>query len=143
MDELLNQLHAYGLIIDGSPRLDSGIVRCKTEDNPHKKNGWYIGFTKYLNGKDYIICKYGDWSRDTEGHTYKSWQGNSKLSHDDLEQIRQGPAGNAEKNPVIPKAHTIPPQNTRHNFKKNYSIHLSSRSIHYSVCLAEVMLNII
>jgi len=37
----------------------------------------------------------------------------------------------------------IPPQNTRHNFKKNYSIHLSSRSIHYSVCLAEVMLNII
>jgi len=27
----------------------------------------------------------------------------------------------------------IPPQNTRHNFKKNYSIHLSSRSIKSSL----------
>ncbi len=89
MDELLNQLHAYGLIIDGSPRLDGVIVRCKTEDNPNKKSGWYIGFTKYLNGKDYITCVYGDWSRDTEGHTYKSWQDDSKLSHDDIQKIRK------------------------------------------------------
>jgi putative DNA primase/helicase len=84
MNNLTNELTQYGLLVDNPPTLNGSIVRCKTRDSKSKKNGWYIGWTHLFKGKEYITCKYGDWSRDDKGHTFKSWLDDKALSQADL-----------------------------------------------------------
>ena len=64
MNKLITELRNMGLMID-SPILDGTIQRTYTETTKKsgKKNGWYIGWTKYVNNQDIICCSMGDWAK--------------------------------------------------------------------------------
>ncbi len=90
MDELRDTLNTYGLIVD-SPILDGTIKRVSTQDNPSKNNAWYIGWTKFLSGKEYISCVIGDWSKSDEPmHIYNNLSEDKiKLSSKDLKLFKE------------------------------------------------------
>lgn len=87
MQNLITELKNFRLIVD-NPILDGVIKRCGTESNPKSKNGWYIGWSKYINGKDIICCSMGDWTQsDKPLFTYKSWQDDNQFSQADRDAI--------------------------------------------------------
>ncbi len=51
----------------------------KTKTN--KKDGWYIGWENYSNGKDFVSCVVGNWVTDEKAE-YKSWESNDYLLTD-------------------------------------------------------------
>lgn len=87
---LIAEFQSIDLIVD-SPILDGKIKRVGTTDKPKSKNGWYIGWSKLINGKDYICCSIGDWTLSNEALTnYKSWQDDDNgLSNDDLAELKK------------------------------------------------------
>lgn len=88
MNDLTSAFKKIGLL--DHPVLDGAINRCGTESSPKSKNGWYIGWTKYLNGKDYICCAMGDWTQSEEPLlVYKSWEDDSKLTSIDREALQK------------------------------------------------------
>jgi putative DNA primase/helicase len=91
LDELNNQFTAIGLMPKNTI-LDGTVKRCPTTDKPKSKTGWYIGWTKYVNGKDVVCCSAGDWTKGNDAlMTYKSWEGDDspRFSPSDLEAIRK------------------------------------------------------
>lgn len=86
IDNLKNEFHNAGLMVD-SPILDGTIKRCGTTEKPKGKDGWYIGWSKLIGGKDCISCAIGDWAKsDNASITYKSWK-DHHFSHADLTAI--------------------------------------------------------
>ncbi len=86
---LLAVFKEYGLIINDLPILDGTLKRVPTGDNPKSKNGWYVGHSKIINGKEYQTCVIGDWQKSSSGlFTYRSWK-DDKVSQSDLETLRQ------------------------------------------------------
>ncbi|MFI3188979.1 MAG: DUF927 domain-containing protein [Methylococcales bacterium] len=99
LDELNNQFTAIGLIAN-NPILDGTVKRCPTTDKPKGKIGWYIGWTKYVEGKDIVCCTAGDWTKGNDALlTYKSWEGDNshRFSQSDLEAIRKTQAEQQRK----------------------------------------------
>ena len=90
MNKLITELRNMGLMID-SPILDGTIQRTYTETTKKsgKKNGWYIGWTKYLGNKDIICCSMGDWAKGGGSlATYKSWKDDHTFTQSDLTTIK-------------------------------------------------------
>ena len=99
IDGLKTELQNQGLVVD-SPILDGNIQRCYTGTTKQsaKKNGWYIGWSKFINGKDYISCSMGDWAlSDKPLATYKSWQDDNEFSAVDRAAIEQHQAALQKK----------------------------------------------
>ena len=89
LDGLNTEFQTLGLCVD-KPLLNGKIQRVGTNDKPTSKNGWYIGWTKFINGTDYICCAIGDWTKSDDAiSTYKSWQDDSQLSQADIQAIEQ------------------------------------------------------
>jgi hypothetical protein len=90
MNELIAEFSRLGLVLkDSSPELTGKFVRCSTTTKPGSKNGWYIGWSKFINNHDVICCTIGDWEQSDKPLTvYKSWDDN-KLSDTDLKAIRK------------------------------------------------------
>jgi len=149
---LANQLHGLGFSVTGVDLSKSGIEQAR---NAFPKLCLEVG-SAYgdLEGKYGIFPLV--YSMEVIAHCYDprwylrtffdllSEDGVGIIStpyHGYLKNLALAVTGHWDRhlNPLWDGGHIIPPQNTRHNF----TIHLSSRSIHYSVCLAEVMLNII
>lgn len=90
MNKLITELRNMGLMID-SPVLDGTIQRTYTETTKKsgKKNGWYIGWTKYVNNQDIICCSMGDWAKGGGSlATYKSWKDDHTFTQSDLTTIK-------------------------------------------------------
>ncbi len=97
MEKLKTEFKNIRLMVK-TPILDGAINRVPTESNPKGKNGWYIGWTKFVGGKDIICCSMGDWAQsDKPLFTYKSWQDDNELSAADREAIEKQQAESARK----------------------------------------------
>lgn len=99
IDGLKTELQNQGLVVD-SPIIDGNIQRCYTDTTKKsaKKNGWYIGWSKFINGKDYISCSMGDWAlSDKPLATYKSWQDDNECSVVERAAIEQHQAALQKK----------------------------------------------
>jgi hypothetical protein len=89
-DGLKTEFNNLGLIVD-SPILDGTFKKCATTTHPTKKKGWYIGWSKFVDGKDIICCSIGDYT--TGGLdvlcSYQSWQDDHQFSKIDREAIEK------------------------------------------------------
>ena len=73
MNNLINELKNAGLLV-ANPILNGAIQRVPTESSPKSKNGWYIGWQKFINEKEFICCAIGDWTQGNDALvTYKCW----------------------------------------------------------------------
>jgi hypothetical protein len=90
IDGLKTEFNNLGLIVD-SPILDGTFKKCATTTHPTKKKGWYIGWSKFVGGKDIICCSIGDYT--TGGLdvlcSYQSWQDDHQFSKIDRDAIEK------------------------------------------------------
>ena len=79
IQDLINEMQSYGLLININKVIYSKIDRCPTKTKPRVNNGWYI---VHCNG-DLITAFYGDYQKGA--HKIK-WCNKRKLSKLDKSQ---------------------------------------------------------
>jgi len=57
--DVVDQLRGYGLLVENLEVDTDRVRRCKTEDNPREKSGWYWLSSISINGESYIVGAYG------------------------------------------------------------------------------------
>jgi putative DNA primase/helicase len=106
-DAALEQLRAYGLVVDVID-LSGRIVRVPCEDQPRKKNGWYVAHELRTDeGRTFVVGAYGDWRRDDGGHSIQiASKGLTQAARDELRRRRdaQRRAAEAERRQVADDA---------------------------------------
>jgi phage/plasmid primase-like uncharacterized protein len=81
-NELSSLFIELGLTEPATIILNGTIQRLPLSGKPKtNKDGWYIGWETYSNGKDFVFCRVGNWALG-ETIDYKSWESNSYLLTD-------------------------------------------------------------
>lgn len=79
MQDLINDMQSYGLLINKHKIVHNKIGRCATRNKPKSKNGWYI---IHING-DLITALYGDYQ---QGKNPIKWNNKTKLTSQERKQ---------------------------------------------------------
>ena len=89
-NELSSLFIELGLTEPSSLLLNGNIQRTATLNAPQSnKDGWYIGWESYNNGKDFVSCVVGNWVTGEKAE-YKSWESNDySLTDTDRADIEQ------------------------------------------------------
>ena len=89
-NELSSLFIELGLTEPASLLLNGTIQRTATLNAPQSnKDGWYIGWESYSNGKDFVSCVVGNWVTGEKAE-YKNWErDNYSLTDTDRADIEQ------------------------------------------------------
>lgn len=122
-NELSSLFIELGLTEPASLLLNGTIQRLPLSGKPNtNKDGWYIGWETYSNGKDFVFCRVGNWALG-ETIDYKSWESYSYLLTDteraEIEQHQKQIAIEQEKERK--KKHKQSAENARSEWREALS----------------------